>query len=455
MPWTALHRALGETTETLAFDLIQRACEVQLEERADLDWKRGLLPPEGDDELAKDIAAMANSGGGVIVYGVDEKDGAASKVIPVEVLKEADLRRIRQVAGNLIYPPVVGLQLHRIAPEDNPSGGVLMMVIPDSPEAPHLVHPKGRRDWFTAPWRDGDQTRFMVDRQLATGYREREEHRRFGAASLDDLYRDVITACGADSGLPWVIAVARPETPHHRPRTLDQDAATAALNRARDTSKSIETVYWYGPLYTTRGRQVRRGLRMFYQGTPRLDGDESRLRGRVEIHGDGSVAAAFRHAGIPGEEGTEDHVSLLLLELVGVDLLALVSAAASAVGTSGNYLARLGVSPTTEILRHLEPSRSPFRGQQGHQQIYHRPFEETDRVRGFRPVDGPVLTALGPTAAAESWLDTVTDTLHQAGGQPHLNHADIVERFATSTADHSLNSMPVLLCAGVRDPTEA
>jgi hypothetical protein len=97
MAWTPVHAALGETSTTLDFVLIDRECRRHVSERTNLDWKqqRPLTAPADQREarlnqrleLAKDIAAMANSGGGMIVYGIAEtrraSTSAADHVEPV------------------------------------------------------------------------------------------------------------------------------------------------------------------------------------------------------------------------------------------------------------------------------------------------------------------------------------------------------------------------------------
>jgi hypothetical protein len=51
---------------------------------------------------------MANSGGGMLVYGVQESresgTSAAETIVGVGVGDEDTIRDIRRVAGNLIYP---------------------------------------------------------------------------------------------------------------------------------------------------------------------------------------------------------------------------------------------------------------------------------------------------------------------------------------------------------------
>jgi predicted HTH transcriptional regulator len=54
--------------------MIDNAVDQRLAETDDLDWKRALSPAKDlqSTDFPKDVAAMANSGGGTIVYGVEE-----------------------------------------------------------------------------------------------------------------------------------------------------------------------------------------------------------------------------------------------------------------------------------------------------------------------------------------------------------------------------------------------
>lgn len=57
---------------------------------------------------------MANSGGGVIIYGVTELQKAASGRVDVGDFDEAHERSLRSAAITAIIPPVFGLNVHRI-----------------------------------------------------------------------------------------------------------------------------------------------------------------------------------------------------------------------------------------------------------------------------------------------------------------------------------------------------
>jgi hypothetical protein len=75
MDFTALHRLLGRPPGPLIDNIIDEAVNHGIAETDDLDWKSSLPPSSNlpQTDFPKDIAAVANSGGGVIVYGVTSK----------------------------------------------------------------------------------------------------------------------------------------------------------------------------------------------------------------------------------------------------------------------------------------------------------------------------------------------------------------------------------------------
>lgn len=71
--WTRLHEHLGAPPGPLSFDMVQRATDDRLQESDDLDWKEQLPQPPRDgrwNEFAKDVAAMANTRGGLLIFGI-------------------------------------------------------------------------------------------------------------------------------------------------------------------------------------------------------------------------------------------------------------------------------------------------------------------------------------------------------------------------------------------------
>lgn|GEM_PF-655676 len=129
-----LSKKLSDIDETL----LQRICEDRWPESETLEFKQ-ILPKAGDNatkqEFVKDVSAFANSGGGDLVYGISEKDGAAHTPIPLMEPFDGVTRRLEQVLEAGAEPRIRGIQFH---PAAFASGGyVLVMRIPASFNGPH------------------------------------------------------------------------------------------------------------------------------------------------------------------------------------------------------------------------------------------------------------------------------------------------------------------------------
>lgn len=123
------------TAEDLAALVTDKA-----EEGRNLDFKRELPGSSDKDkmELCADVSSFANSGGGYLLFGVDETGGAASAVpgLPgVDV--DAAILRLEQILTAGIDPPVPGIASRRIPTADGQS--VIAVHVPRSWRAPHLV----------------------------------------------------------------------------------------------------------------------------------------------------------------------------------------------------------------------------------------------------------------------------------------------------------------------------
>lgn len=111
--WSRIHANLAEPPGELTFAHIQTAVDARMTEAADLDWKAGIPPAHPDEalaEFAKDVAAMANSGGGLLVYGIKEHSGT-SEAAAVKSVDGSDQtqRRLRQALNARIRPLVTGI----------------------------------------------------------------------------------------------------------------------------------------------------------------------------------------------------------------------------------------------------------------------------------------------------------------------------------------------------------
>jgi hypothetical protein len=116
---------------------LKRIVEQRLEETARLEFKRQLPEPGKNDDMAKDLAAMANTEGGVIIYGIDEDDmGRAKELRPFPVSDAGE--RVTLVAQNIPDEPVTLGSVRPIALEDGGTLGFLVVEVPRSDRAPHF-----------------------------------------------------------------------------------------------------------------------------------------------------------------------------------------------------------------------------------------------------------------------------------------------------------------------------
>lgn len=206
--FTPIHRALGLEAGNATIDLIQQAVDHGVEETADLDWKQAVYDsrkPKWDEEAAKDIVAMANSGGGWIVFGVKESGGtnAACEIAPIG-WSAAEQQRILRTAYAKIGPPVVGIEFYNIPCGNEGDGSVVMMRVPDSADAPHFAR-KGDNA-FVAPRRNGPHTVYMSDREIERGFRERFQYADDREHLLQDRFERACEALRPEDGVFLAVA---------------------------------------------------------------------------------------------------------------------------------------------------------------------------------------------------------------------------------------------------------
>jgi hypothetical protein len=127
----------GRWTPRAWSDVVEAAAGGLLDESHWLDLKQEL--PAGkrthNTELAQDLASLAVDGG-LLVVGVEDHDSRAGKVCGVELAGLAD--RVDQVARDKVRPPLV-VRSHEVRDPDRPGWGCLLVHVPPSAEAPHMV----------------------------------------------------------------------------------------------------------------------------------------------------------------------------------------------------------------------------------------------------------------------------------------------------------------------------
>jgi hypothetical protein len=137
--------------------------------------------PTQNVELAAEIAAMANDGG-VIIYGIDARfDGRYTRLAPVNI--SAGIERIRAiVATSIAEPPAVTIQ--PIGSADDPDMGYLVLAIPASVRAPHMVVAEGDYRYYG---RTPSGVTMLPEAAIARLYSRRLAWESHAAQSLDGI----------------------------------------------------------------------------------------------------------------------------------------------------------------------------------------------------------------------------------------------------------------------------
>lgn len=138
-----LGKPLAKVTPEDVEDLITN----KVRENRHLDYKRQL--PGGSDadkgKFLKDVGAFANSGGGDIIYGVEEEldekgqsTGSPGSVVGIQGLSlDAEIRRLTSVVQSGLDPTVMPrVELKAL---ETSSGRVLLLRVPRSFTGPHMV----------------------------------------------------------------------------------------------------------------------------------------------------------------------------------------------------------------------------------------------------------------------------------------------------------------------------
>lgn len=406
MLYTPLHRLLGEAPGPLTDAMLEAAIEQRIAESEELDWKQK-LPEQREfknSDHVKDIAAFANAGGGILVFGVDEDEKVPTGRVDAGECLENYERTIQQVCTNAIMPPIFGVRVHRIG--EKPQRAVAL-VVPASMDGPHLIY-KG--DQFKAPLRVNADTHWMTERDLAAAYRARFEAARHAQDELENLYDDMAQSFDTAEHAVFVGAV-RPRVT--APVSERRDMASAAL--IVDSAAKLAD-WWladpsggYHPLSDVSPYSSRAGLRGWVAPPTNENGWRP---GRAAVFDNGSVSLAWRAGGHRGGVSGDNHlpweVSARALEGFVAGLLALAYTTAEA-HPSGDLEVRVGVEWT------------PLAGEE---QLQRLKFIRDGQMRfdvseplaaGFRPITVTVDPSASPQIFIRAVVDFATDCINQVG----------------------------------------
>ena len=143
---------------------VQNLIENKIEESLTLEYKSEL--GKKNKEIAKDISSFANTKGGTIVYGLNDKDGIPLSIawIKGKGIKE----RIENISNTAIQPGLTEILTHRIPNPENESEAVYVVTIPESFEGPHMADYRyyKRHNYKIAPMDDQEVKDTFVKKGL-------------------------------------------------------------------------------------------------------------------------------------------------------------------------------------------------------------------------------------------------------------------------------------------------
>jgi hypothetical protein len=187
-----------------AAEVEEAAARGDLEETHTFDAKSALPAPKKNHDLAVDVDSMTVDGGSLL-YGLGEdENGRLTVLAPVE-LAGAPERIAQIVETSISEPPFVRIQTLPL--EEDPSKGYVLVIVPQSPRAPHQVISAGDMRYYG---RGAKGNRVLSEAEVAALYARRERWE----VDREDLLRDELArAPEANSELGYLLAFARPVVP--------------------------------------------------------------------------------------------------------------------------------------------------------------------------------------------------------------------------------------------------
>lgn len=220
-----LEALLGSPIELVQHADLMALISNQVPEAFDLDYKSEMYGPTGGDrrDAATDVAALANTAGGLLILGIEEDGQARATAAPGLELSEADERRIRQIVGSQVVPMPL-IDVLRVEDPNRSGNGLVLIAVPRSPLAPHAVVVN---EGLRYPRRNGATTRYLSEPEVADAYRERFAALQRQADRVDEIEADALNRLSTAEDQVWIVVSLVPDLAGNL--VVNQ----AALNAAR------------------------------------------------------------------------------------------------------------------------------------------------------------------------------------------------------------------------------
>lgn len=288
---------------------LQRLADIGAKEDSDLDFKSELYKnhEEGKFDLAGDVAAMANTTGGVIVLGINDADGKAEKLIGVDT-SDGEEGRMRAVIAERVVP-LPEYDIREIAGTEDRS--YYLITVARSSLRPHGVRNK---KWLRYPFRNGAFTEYMSESMIADAYRDRFELARSQVDRLGAIQSEGFSQLTDERVDVWLLVSMVP---------------TFEGAMSLDTARVQQMQQWFSnrrvPLNGNRSLSAEAGVRRVILHDFTRDGQTKASHEYVQLYQDGGGFSA--HA-LFGQWNNEEKTllgvgqnTLMLAALEAVDLL--------------------------------------------------------------------------------------------------------------------------------------
>ena len=408
--FTPIHRALGLEPGNLTLELIEKAIEAGLEETADFDMKRvvpNLKEDKSKQEIAKDIAAMANSGGGWIIYGVGEgASDIAGSIHPCEWTATEE-QQMLNIAYTKIDPPVVGLEFNKISCGENSDKKLVLMHIPDSVDAPHFA--RAEKNNFSAPRRNGPHTNPMTYRDIERGFRERFQRGAEQEKTLQDYFEQAAEALNPEQGVFLAIA-AVPVTPKISAAPVSEETMYQYANQMLNPGFLYNFERTMHEIGFPPNPEVKKGYRRWLVRT----NVNSKAQYRKYFCDDGSMLVSYQLGHIKRgnklfhDESKKNHCLSKHIEFVIADFMSLLRSYSQGHKVYGTYRIRAGLVGSSD-------SPITIRTMSNFNEVLEESYSEP--IKRFQPVS----TFIDPLAPIEDILPPLCtlalDIVNQGGIQ--------------------------------------
>jgi Putative DNA-binding domain len=338
-----LEASLGSQIETVQYAQLMTLIDNRVPEAFDLDYKSELYGALERDKqaVATDVAALANTAGGLLILGIAEDDQARAASAPGVSLADAEERRITSIVGSRVVP-LPAFEFLRIEDQPGSGHGLMLIAVPRSLLAPHAVIVN---EGLRYPRRNGTTTRYLSEPEVAAAYRDRFAAAHRQADRAQQAETEAIARLSTADDQLWVVVSMVPDLPGEL--VLDQAVLRTATTELIDGRPQI----------------VSAGLRWMRVGIGRQrlladgGGDNSRFARYLsaDLHADGTgVCSAFvlrQEASVSQSDTSDPPVRRVTDESIVNGILSglrfLAQHARDRTAASGNALVRAQLYPVS------------------------------------------------------------------------------------------------------------